>query len=123
MRPENDGVPSTSPVNHGGVCWRSSGTPAANPPVVRATSNGLVATSRMKKLWSATAGGPVFLRDGDRYRLNPQLFEVDLWRAQNAFYRMLETAYPRFASDPDWRSAFGQLGDRLNVRVPVIETK
>jgi hypothetical protein len=45
-------------------------------------------------------------------------FDVDLWRAQNAFYSMLESAYPKHAGDPEWRAAFQQLGDRLNVRVP-----
>ena len=44
-------------------------------------------------------------------------FDVDLWRAQNAFYRMLQTEFAR-QSSPDWLAAFRELGDRLGVRVP-----
>jgi hypothetical protein len=43
-------------------------------------------------------------------------FDVDLWRAQNDFYRMLQADYARQPA-AEWRAAFRELGDRLGVRV------
>jgi hypothetical protein len=53
-------------------------------------------------------------------------FEVDFWKAQNAYYEMLEAEYPRRrvrartgdAAARAWLAAFSGLGTRLNMRVP-----
>lgn len=44
---------------------------------------------------------------------------ADCWAAQNAFYDLLQTAYParRAAGDAEWCAAFAALGERLGVRV------
>ena len=53
-------------------------------------------------------------------------FEVNLWKAQNAFYRILQSLYPRFQSEAalgdefarDWLDQFRRLGEKLSVLVP-----
>ena len=44
---------------------------------------------------------------------------MDCWAAQNAFYDLLQTAYPerKEAGEPEWCAAFASLGERLGVRV------
>jgi alpha-amylase/alpha-mannosidase (GH57 family) len=53
-------------------------------------------------------------------------FEVNLWKAQNAFYRLLQSLYPRFQSEAalgdefarTWLEQFRRLGEKLSVLVP-----
>jgi alpha-amylase/alpha-mannosidase (GH57 family) len=53
-------------------------------------------------------------------------FEVNLWKAQNAFYEILQSLYHRFQSEAklgdesarNWLDQFRQLGDKLSVLVP-----
>ncbi len=52
-------------------------------------------------------------------------FEVDLWKVQNRYHRMLQTAYPRFREKAEqgdesakkWVDHFVILGDKLSFRV------
>jgi len=49
-------------------------------------------------------------------------FEVDLWKAQNAYYAMWQKVYPEFRSRADqeaqvWAGRFLSLGEKLSVRV------
>ena len=52
---------------------------------------------------------------------------ADWWKAQNVYYRLMQTAYPAKRSQPQsplglaWLGAFVELGRRLNVRVPEPE--
>ncbi len=55
---------------------------------------------------------------------NQAPFDVDLWRTQNTYYDLLQSAYPGFhyrATEDDeargWIDRFGTLGDLLRVRV------
>jgi len=48
-------------------------------------------------------------------------FEVDLWKVQNVYYRLLQTFYPSWRDRKDeearlWMERFESLGDRLRVR-------
>jgi hypothetical protein len=51
-------------------------------------------------------------------------FEVDLWKVQNIYYRLLQTLYPEMRTRAEqeggdaraWRELFDALGDRLRVR-------
>jgi hypothetical protein len=51
--------------------------------------------------------------------------EVDLWRVQNIYYRLLRTAYPQFCERATqgedearaWCERFVALGHKLSVRV------
>jgi alpha-amylase/alpha-mannosidase (GH57 family) len=53
-------------------------------------------------------------------------FEVNLWKAQNAFYGILQSLYPRFLREAaqgdefsrDWLEQFRRLGKKLSVLVP-----
>jgi alpha-amylase/alpha-mannosidase (GH57 family) len=52
-------------------------------------------------------------------------FEVDLWKAQNVYWNILQTRYPEVeatklksgSDDAEWLDRFRQLGDLLSVRV------
>jgi alpha-amylase/alpha-mannosidase (GH57 family) len=60
----------------------------------------------------------------DLVRMLP--FEVNLWKAQNAFYGILQSLYPRFQSEAalgdefsrNWLEQFRRLGEKLSVLVP-----
>ncbi len=53
-------------------------------------------------------------------------FEVQLWKAQNTFFRILQSQHPRFLAEADggdefageWLDEFRRLGERLSVLVP-----
>jgi hypothetical protein len=40
----------------------------------------------LKQILNPAAGGPIVIRDGDRYRLNPHHVEVDLWQLRAAVH-------------------------------------
>jgi two-component SAPR family response regulator len=40
----------------------------------------------LKQVLNPAAGGPIVIRDGDRYRLNPHHIEVDLWQLHAAVH-------------------------------------
>jgi len=52
-------------------------------------------------------------------------FEVDLWKAQNLYYSMLQTTYPEFhkkaqrgdEASGEWVAQFASLGQQLSIRV------
>jgi alpha-amylase/alpha-mannosidase (GH57 family) len=45
-------------------------------------------------------------------------FEVNLWRAQNAYYEILQSDYRHFRDNPEWLRHFISLGERLGMAVP-----
>jgi DNA-binding SARP family transcriptional activator len=70
--------------------------------------------STIRGALGTTAGGPVFLRDADRYRLNPQLFEVDLWRLHDAIRTAGANPDPAVRAAGLWRvigAYTGELAD------------
>ncbi|MDO8491070.1 MAG: DUF3536 domain-containing protein [Dehalococcoidia bacterium] len=56
----------------------------------------------------------------------PGRFDVNLWKVQNIYYRMLKDVYPAFlqrgkagdAGAQDWIARFSSLGERFSVKVP-----
>jgi alpha-amylase/alpha-mannosidase (GH57 family) len=46
-------------------------------------------------------------------------FEVDLWRAQNIYWELLQNVAPEMENDRAWMESFAGLGEKLRVRVEV----
>ncbi len=82
---------------------------------------------RLAERFRAQPGDPIALEtlEGAVGLAHTLPFEVDLWKAQNAYYEVLHSAYPesRARADEgdeiarDWAGRFVALGDQLSVRV------
>jgi hypothetical protein len=76
------------------------------------TANRLYTTmSSTRKILDPLAGGPTIVHLGDRYRLNPNQVDVDLWRLHTAINQAAATTDPTTHTDALRRVVNGYTGD------------